>query len=228
MVRHRYLEEAVRKYGRIGIHFKLYRLGKGTDNSFSMANRGFAPILHLVMKENQEYLELQIHEMMASSRVDGKPMQGHVNTLKYEDHGHIAVAEIEGNKLYIPLDACRMHCRPGSELVGIIPANYTEGNSTNMNSTMITADTTVQSSGTTSANGGRTSTASGSSSLSSSTETTDTEEEETSDTSVGQWIFIITVSVLTAGFILMEAGAGIVYYFRKNWYRWGGGEDDEE
>jgi len=27
--------------------------------------------------------------------------------------------------------------------------------------------------------------------------------------------------------ILMGAAAGILYLFRKNWYRWGGGEDDD-
>lgn len=45
---------------------------------------------------------------------------------------------------------------------------------------------------------------------------------------VGQQILIRTVSMTVTGLILLAAGAGIVYLFRKNWYRWGGAEDDDD
>ena len=45
---------------------------------------------------------------------------------------------------------------------------------------------------------------------------------------MGERIFSQVISILIAGLILMAVGAGIVYYFRKNWRRWGGGEDDDE
>lgn len=52
--------------------------------------------------------------------------------------------------------------------------------------------------------------------------------ENISGNSVGQQIFVLTVSITIAGLTLIGAAAGIIYYFRKNWYRWGGGEDDDE
>lgn len=51
--------------------------------------------------------------------------------------------------------------------------------------------------------------------------------ENVSVNSMGRQIFVLVISITIAGLILLGAGAGVVYYFRKNWYRWGGGEDDE-
>lgn len=49
------------------------------------------------------------------------------------------------------------------------------------------------------------------------------------DMSVGTWILIITVSLTCSGLILIGVSATLVYYFRKNWRRWGEEmEDDEE
>ena len=45
--------------------------------------------------------------------------------------------------------------------------------------------------------------------------------------SMGQWIAALTISLTLSGLILLGAGAGLVYFFRRNWNRWGG-EDDEE
>lgn len=53
------------------------------------------------------------------------------------------------------------------------------------------------------------------------------DETSASPVGVGQQILILVVSILIAGGILMVVGAILIYYFRKNWYRWGGGEDDE-
>ncbi len=65
---------------------------------------------------------------------------------------------------------------------------------------------------------------------------TDSENVESSETitetvnssfSAGK-IVAIAIAVTISGVILMWNLAGIVYLFRKNWYRWGGGEDEEE
>ena len=36
------------------------------------------------------------------------------------------------------------------------------------------------------------------------------------------------MAITISGIILMCVAAGLVYYFRINWRRWGGGDDDEE
>lgn len=59
-------------------------------------------------------------------------------------------------------------------------------------------------------------------------EDTETETSAGSGTSMGQQIAVLVISITIAGLILLFVGAGIVYFFRKNWYRWGGGEDDDE
>ena len=50
--------------------------------------------------------------------------------------------------------------------------------------------------------------------------------------SIGQalvsYLFIAGAVFVLGGLILLGAAAGIVYFFRKNWRRWGGGEDDED
>ena len=171
------------------------------------------------------------------------------------------------------------------------PSNYVEGNNTDMNSTMISADTGSQSSNDNTSGSSGSSNVSGSSSLtagntslqSSTSETKaegtaegtekETEREtaaalqsgitspatsdmtkdadtttlneaqglslstaekvetagsDSSGTSMGQQIAVLVISITIAGLILLFVGAGIVYFFRKNWYRWGGGEDDDE
>lgn len=41
-------------------------------------------------------------------------------------------------------------------------------------------------------------------------------------------VTIITASITISGLILLAAGALTVYYFRKNWRRWGGADDDDD
>lgn len=44
-----------------------------------------------------------------------------------------------------------------------------------------------------------------------------------------KWVIVLTISITLSGLVLMAAGAGVVYYFRRNWRRWGEEmEDDEE
>lgn len=71
-------------------------------------------------------------------------------------------------------------------------------------------------------------------SLSTAAEETAGEAKTTTETvsarsslSMAEWIVIQTVSLTLSGLILLGAGAGIVYFFRRNWNRWGGEDDDE-
>ena len=170
----------------------------------------------------------------------------------------------------------------------LYPSDYTAGNSTDMNATIVTAssgsgeataDSTASGSGSAGAasagsgisglpgasvQSGQGSSASGSSdteagdssteapALSSSidkaaqpTASTDTElndaqglslstgadaseEAEETGSSGGSSAFAIGAAVTVSGLILMGTAAVIVYFFRKNWKRWGGGYDDDE
>lgn len=53
-------------------------------------------------------------------------------------------------------------------------------------------------------------------------------EEEASAGSGGNSAFAVGTAVTVSGLILMGTAALIVYFFRKNWKRWGGGYDDDE
>ena len=41
-------------------------------------------------------------------------------------------------------------------------------------------------------------------------------------------ILVLTISITVAGLILMLVAALLIWYFRKNWRRWGGEDDDDE
>ncbi len=56
----------------------------------------------------------------------------------------------------------------------------------------------------------------------------ETPEEEESGISGGNNAFAVGAAVTISGLILMGVAAVIVYFFRKNWKRWGGGYDDDE
>ena len=155
----------------------------------------------------------------------------------------------------------------------LYPSDYTAGNSTDMNATIVTS---ASGSGTSAsgaaAAGGTGSTGSGSSgsgtgtagtgaslqgsdapALSSSIEEAaapaadsasdaelsdaqglslstagDASGAEEAGSSGGSGAFAVGAAVTVSGLILMGAAALIVYFFRKNWRRWGGGYDDEE
>ena len=164
----------------------------------------------------------------------------------------------------------------------LYPSDYSEGNNTDMNATMVTESsngTAVESSGSgsvdNSGTSGNSSLGSGNSSLQSSgssdkssssskklessvkeaaksnsdSSSLDTEnavnsaeglslstaKDGTSDsdsdsgkTSSGNRIFQIALAVVVTGLILLGAVSGVIYFFRKNWKRWGGAEDDDE
>lgn len=51
---------------------------------------------------------------------------------------------------------------------------------------------------------------------------------EAEGNSGGNQAVTLIIAITVSGLILMGAAAGIVYLFRKNWRRWGGGDDDDE
>ncbi len=66
-------------------------------------------------------------------------------------------------------------------------------------------------------------------SLSTAKEVTGADVSETADSvSFGSRVFQIALAVVLSGLILIGVTAGIVYFFRRNWRRWGGAEDDDE
>lgn len=49
------------------------------------------------------------------------------------------------------------------------------------------------------------------------------------DMTMAKWVIVLTISITLSGLVLIAAGAGVTYYFRRNWRRWGEEmEDDEE
>lgn len=61
-------------------------------------------------------------------------------------------------------------------------------------------------------------------SLSTAPDSAENVSETSENTGPLTWILILTVSITLSGAILMLLGAYLVYLFRKNWKRWGGGE----
>ncbi|MGL6198165.1 MAG: heme-binding Shp domain-containing protein [Lachnospiraceae bacterium] len=55
---------------------------------------------------------------------------------------------------------------------------------------------------------------------------TGSSEEESESTNSGNQVFVLASAVTISGLILIAVAAAVVYYYRKNWSRWGG-EDDE-
>ena len=63
--------------------------------------------------------------------------------------------------------------------------------------------------------------------LSLSTEGEETAPESGSEGVSGSRIAEYTISLTLSGLILLAAGSGVVYLFRKNWKKWGGGYEDD-
>ena len=143
---------------------------------------------------------------------------------------------------------CSMYVKPmGRNVIFYFyPGNYTTGNSVGMKALMVTTSNTNNTSNTSNANNTnstasqQTTTASQEStaksnddslnsaqglSLSTAPKTT-TKKKTSSEKSAGAWILILTVSMTLSGFILLGMAAVIVYYFRKNWDKWGNDQDE--
>lgn len=65
-------------------------------------------------------------------------------------------------------------------------------------------------------------------SLSTAKDGTSDSDSDSGNTSSGNRIFQIVLAVVVTGLILLGAVSGVIYFFRKNWKRWGGAEDDDE
>lgn len=63
-------------------------------------------------------------------------------------------------------------------------------------------------------------------SLSTAPKTTSKKETSTKERSTLTWILILTVSMTISGLILLLVAAWIVYYYRKNWDRFGADKDE--
>ena len=62
-----------------------------------------------------------------------------------------------------------------------------------------------------------------------STRTTGDNNGKSEDMTMAKWVVVLTISITLSGLVIIAAGAGVVYYFRRNWRRWGEEmEDDEE
>ena len=143
---------------------------------------------------------------------------------------------------------CSMYVKPmGRNVIFYFyPGNYTTGNSVGMKALMVTTSNTNNTSNTSNANNTnstasqQTTTASQETtkksnddslnsaqglSLSTAPKTT-TKKKTSSEKSVGTWILILTVSMTLSGLILLGVAAVIVYYFRKNWDKWGDDQDE--
>lgn len=67
------------------------------------------------------WLELTIREMQAHSRIDGRMMQGHLTSLKYEQGGMMKVAKVKNGKVKIPLEACQFYQNTRGRNYGSVP-----------------------------------------------------------------------------------------------------------
>lgn len=65
-------------------------------------------------------------------------------------------------------------------------------------------------------------------SLSTAKDGTSDSNSDSGNSSSGNRIFQIALAVVVTGLILLGAVSGVIYFFRKNWKRWGGAEDDDE
>ena len=97
-------------------------------------------------------------------------------------------------------------------------------NANNTNSTASQQTTTASQESTAKSNDDSLNSAQGLS-LSTAPKTT-TKKKTFSEKSVGTWILILTVSMTLSGLILLGVAAVIVYYFRKNWDKWGDDQDE--
>lgn len=62
-----------------------------------------------------------------------------------------------------------------------------------------------------------------------STQTAGGNNSKSEDMTMAKWVIVLTISITLSGLVLIAAGAGVTYYFRRNWRRWGEEmEDDEE
>ncbi len=92
--------------GRHKVQIAIFQSNSDEGLKKSMADRGFERYAWLVYEEDKSFLELELKNMHALSRVNGRDMVGHLASLKYLEAGIVQNAEVEDGKVRIPLSAC--------------------------------------------------------------------------------------------------------------------------
>lgn len=121
------------------------------------------------------------------------------------------------------------------------PSDYSQGNSVGMKAEKVTESsksgsaaksttaaqsTTEQTAAATVAQGTENSVLDEAQGLSLSTKGKTAKKTSKGTKGMAQQILVLTTSITISGLILLAASAGVVYYFRKNWERWGGDKDE--
>ena len=120
------MQDNLQKLEKFRVGFCIYRMDKKSGrNRFSMAMQGFQEEAFITRKGTKNYLELRLKDMTASSRLDGRKMNGHLSSLKYDHDGTMVTVEIQEGIVPIPLEACRIHHWQGGEGFGSIAITVT-------------------------------------------------------------------------------------------------------
>lgn len=122
---------------------------------------------------------------------------------------------------------CSMYVEPmGRNVIFYFyPGDFSQGNNSGIKATMVTEESqknqiaeSTEDSNLENAQG---------LSLSTRSEMTSSKKKDESRLGeMGKGIVILTTSISLSGLILLAAGAGIVYYYRKNWSRWSDYDDE--
>lgn len=107
--------------GRYPVNF-LFLKASDRGRQRSMADLGFEKPGILRCSRRGIWLELKIKEMEAPSGLDGSPQRGHLQTLKYEDHGELRAVSVDKDKVSIPFDAFSFICLRTGQFIGILYA----------------------------------------------------------------------------------------------------------
>lgn len=107
--------------GRYEVRIALFQVYQDKQWHLSMADQGFESLAVLIRRTRGNWLELTIREMRAHSRIDGRMMQGHLSSLKYENDGMLRKAEVKDGKVRIPLEACAFYQNVRGKIRGSIP-----------------------------------------------------------------------------------------------------------
>ena len=102
-----YFIEKIMEKGKFQVGIAIHQISRNSETRLSMAHQGFEHLACIRNNTRGSWLELSIQKMNAISRVDHAEMEGKLSSLKYECNGSLHKAEIRGNKVNIPLEACR-------------------------------------------------------------------------------------------------------------------------
>lgn len=116
----------IRRYGTYQVKYGIYRLNRRPDTeALSMAMHGFEDRAEIIWDGETPYFVLQIREVTAKSRLDGRERMGYLDTLRYEEDSKLVTARSEDNRIFIPLSACEIHHYQEGSIVAKIPITVT-------------------------------------------------------------------------------------------------------